>query len=92
MKTVTNLSLWVLFIALMVGNVYVFVSGVQLSEDIHRFETEIKQLEEENTRLETKVLQIESMDFAATVAAELEYTKKADPVFFDQDPKYAYNN
>lgn len=91
MKAITNLTLWVLFFGLMIGNIVVFISGVQLSEDIHTYEQEIQEIEDENALLETRVLQIESMEFAATIAAELDYTKKADPVSFENENRYAYN-
>ncbi len=91
MKTLTNITLWVLFFGLMIGNIVVFISGVQLSEDIHSYELEIEKLDEDNALLETKVLQIESMEFAATIAAELDYTKKAEPVSFENENRYAYN-
>lgn len=93
MKTViAKFSIWVLFFSLMAGNIYVFLSGIQLSNDIHQFESEIEELKQENSELEKQVLKVESIDYAASVAADLDYTKKADPVFFENDTKYAYNN
>lgn len=85
-------SIWFLFFSLMAGNIYVFLSGIQLSNDIHKFEAEIEELKQENSELEKQVFKVESIDFAASVAADLDYTEKADPVFFENDTKYAYNN
>ncbi len=92
MKKLSGAAIWVLFFALMAGNIYVFITGVSLSEDIHRFETEIEQLRQENIELETKVFKAESIEYAASLAADLDYTEKTEPVFFDNDTKYAYNN
>jgi cell division protein FtsL len=92
MKKLSGVAIWVLFFALMIGNISVFITGVSLSEDIYRFETEIEQLRQENIELETKVFKAESIEYAASLAADLGYTKKTQPVFFDNDTKYAYNN
>lgn len=92
MKHLTKVSIWVLFFALMAGNMYVFVSGVALSNEISTFETQIEELRSENRKLEKEVLMTESMDFAASLAGELAFTDKAEPVFFENDTKYAYNN
>lgn len=81
-----------LFFALMAGNIYVFVSGVRLSNEISTFEKQIDSLRTENKKLEKEVLQTESIDFAASLAGDLAFTEKAEPVFFENDTKYAYNN
>lgn len=80
-----------LFFALMIGNIYVFVTGVTLSDRIHTYEKEITKLRQENIELETKVFKNESITYAASIAADLEYTKQAEPVFFDNNNKYALN-
>ncbi|MCX7996742.1 MAG: hypothetical protein N2691_03200 [Patescibacteria group bacterium] len=81
-------SIWILFFSLMMGNVYVFVKGVELSDRIHTFESEINMLKQQNSELETKIYKAESITYAASLAAELDYGKKSEPVFFGEK-KYA---
>ena len=92
MNILSKVSIWVLFFALMAGNIYVFVSGVTLSNEISTFEKQIEDLRTENRKLEKEVLMTESIDFAASLAGELAFTEKAEPVFFENEAKYAYNN
>jgi cell division protein FtsL len=89
MKVFANCCIWVLFFGLMVGNIYVFVSGLTLSDQIHTFEKEISNLHQQNSDLETKVYNMESITYAASLAAELDYNKKTEPVFFGEHA-YAY--
>lgn len=92
MKTLSKTGIWILFFGLMIGNIYVFITGVTLSDRIHTYENEISKLRQENIVLETKVFKHESITYAASVAADLEYTKQAEPVFFDTTAnKYALN-
>ena len=84
MNVFANCFIWVLFFGLMIGNVYVFVSGLTLSDQIHTFENQITKLRQENTDLETKVYKVESITYAASLAAELDYDQKTEPVFFGE--------
>lgn len=88
MKFLANSAIWFVFFGLMIGNVYVFMQGISLSDQIHNFESDIKNLRQENTELETRIYKIESITFAASLAAELDYNKKSEPVFFGEK-KYA---
>jgi cell division protein FtsL len=90
MKAVSQSLVWIFFFALMVGNVFVFVQGITLSDEIHTFESEIKRLRQENTELETKIFRAESIVNAASVAADLDYDTKSEPVFFNGN-RYALN-
>lgn len=88
MKLLARTGIWIMFFALMIGNVFVFLQGVSLSESIHLFEKEINSMKQENVELETKLYKVESIGYAASLAAELDYTKKSEPVFFGES-KYA---
>lgn len=83
MSTYIKHIVWVFFLALLVGNIGLFISGIRLSSDINRFETEIGTLRVENQDLEKKVYQIESLSYAASVSATLGYTKKAMPFYLE---------
>ncbi len=88
MKLLANSAIWFVFFGLMIGNVYVFMQGISLSDQIHQYENGMKKLRQENIELETKIYKVESITYAASLAAELEYNKKSEPVFFDEK-KYA---
>lgn len=79
-----------MFFGLMVGNIYIFGQGVQLSNEIHRFEEEITQISKENLELETQIFQRNSLQHAATVSAEMDFVKRAQPVYVGE-PGYAQN-
>ena len=88
MKFLANSAIWFVFFGLMIGNVYVFMQGLSLSDQIQMYEKDIQQIRQENTELETKIYKMESITFAASLAAELAYDKKSEPVFFGEK-KYA---
>ncbi len=88
MKLLANSAIWFVFFGLMIGNVYVFMQGISLSDQIHQYENDMKQLRQENIELETRIYKVESITYAASLAAELDYNKKAEPVFFGEK-KYA---
>lgn len=87
-KLLVNSTVWFVFFGLMIGNVYVFMQGISLSDQIHQYEKEIQKMRQENIELETKIYKAESITYAASLAAELEYDKKSEPVFFGEK-KYA---
>ncbi len=90
MKTILRNSLIVLFFLLIAGNLYIFVAGMYLSDEINQYDVKTKELTEENTRLEKEVYQLESYQYAASMSAVLQFTKQSQPVYFD-DLKYALN-
>lgn len=90
MKSLAKQAVWLLFFGLMIANVYVFVSGVQLSDDLSRYDSEISRLNQENLELEKKVYSVESLTHAASIAAELNFTNAAPPVYLDEQ-RFALN-
>lgn len=84
MKLLAKQAIWLLFFGLMIANVYVFVSGVQLSDELSRYDSEIARLDQENLELEKKVYSVESLTHAASLAAELQFTNAAPPVYLDE--------
>jgi hypothetical protein len=82
--------IWIFFTGLILGNVYIFLSGIQLSNDVNRYEQEIKRLHSENTDLEKQVFEIESLRYTASMAATLNFTEQPAPIILDNS-KYAFN-
>lgn len=79
----------VLFVGLMVANIYVFLSGVALGDEINHYEKEITRLHQENLDIEKKVYDAESLNYAASMAAAMDFSKKTTPVYLD-NLKYAF--
>jgi hypothetical protein len=68
-----------MFFALAVANVGIFISSMHLSDKITFYDQESKRLKEENLELEQKIYEINSLQKAASAAAELKFNKKAQP-------------
>ncbi len=83
MKGVFKQTIWFIFFFLVVANVFLFINGMRLSADINGFESQITLLHKQNVELEKKAYQIESLTYAASMAAQLQYTKKSAPVYMD---------
>jgi hypothetical protein len=66
-----------------VANVFVFLNGLRIGDQIGTFETSIASLKEENTDLEKKVYESQSFTNAASMAAAMNFTKKTNPVYID---------
>lgn len=90
MKLLAKQAIWLLFFGLMIANVYVFVSGVQLSDELSRYDSEIAMLNQENLELEKKVYSVESLTHAASLAAELQFINVAPPIYLDEQ-RFALN-
>lgn len=88
MKNLTKFLVWVIFLVLVSANVYVFLNSLKLSDNINRFEKEIKVLHQENLSLENRIDDVDSLQFAASLADQLDFTQKAQPVYLD-NLKYA---
>lgn len=90
MPKILRTTIWLTFFTLMVANIILFVYGVNLSDEINFYETEVKKLRQENITLEKKVFKFDSVTYAASIAAELDYTASNNTVYL-QNPGYAYN-
>lgn len=71
------------FIGLVIVNLYIFVSGMNLSQRISHFDQETKRLHRENLSLQKKAYDADSLQFAASVAAQFDFAKKAEPYFLE---------
>ncbi len=91
MKFVIKHFIWIIVIGLFVVNVLVFVSGVRLSDEIMSYDIETKRLHQENLELEKRVFDTGSLQHAASVAAEMNFTEKSTAIYLNNQ-KFAYNN
>lgn len=83
MKNYLKLGLYLLFSVLIAANIFIFVSGMKLSQGINKFETETKRLKQENMELENKFYRTNSLEFASIFAKELDLTQKAEPYYLE---------
>ncbi|OGK25187.1 hypothetical protein A2954_03625 [Candidatus Roizmanbacteria bacterium RIFCSPLOWO2_01_FULL_37_12] len=88
MKHLTKLSIWAVFLILVAVNIYVFLHSISLSDRINHFEKGIKNLHQENLTLENKIFEVNSLQYATSMAAQLDFTQKAQPVYLE-NLKYA---
>jgi hypothetical protein len=84
MKTIIKSIFFVVFASLVVANVYIFVSSIKLGERITFYESEIKKLHNANIELEQKVYKVNSLQYSASQAAALDFTKKVEPIYLDK--------
>lgn len=90
MKRLFKIAIWPIFFILVITNIYIFVSGITLGDEINTFETESKKIHLENMVLENKKSHLGSISYAASIAAELNFSKKQEPIYLD-NAKYAMN-
>lgn len=81
---------YLVFAILLFSNVAIFISSMYLGDEVNRFDSETKQLTQENAALEKEVYQAQSLQYAASLSAGLNFTKQSQPVFFE-NLKYALN-
>lgn len=86
-KTLKNI-IWFIFLILAVMNIFVFLKSIKISTDISLLEKEIKRLHQENIELEKEAFNFDSLQYAASVAASLDFNKKSQPLYLD-NAKYA---
>lgn len=83
MKKFLKLGLYLLFTILICTNIFIFVSSMNLSEDINKLESKTKRLKQENMELENKLYRTNSLESASLYAKELDFTKKASPYYLE---------
>ncbi len=74
-------AIGVLFAFLIVANVFTFVMSMKQSQSIQEFETKTHTLKLENSDLEESMHNVNSLQFAASRAADLAFTAKAKPYY-----------
>ena len=71
----------VLFTFLIAANIFAFVMSMQQSQGIQDYESKTHQLKLENSDLEESMYKVNSLQYAASKAAELSFTAKAKPYY-----------
>lgn len=79
-----------LFVFLVITNIVLFVSGIKLGDEINYFEKEIKVYHQQNVELDKQKSTISSLQYAASIAATLDFTQKSQPLYLDS-LQYAMN-
>lgn len=68
-----------LFFVLLIANIFAFVVSMQQGQSIQTFEEKTHALNLENSDLEESMYNINSLQYAASRAAELAFTQQAHP-------------
>ncbi|NCO88639.1 hypothetical protein AUK04_00270 [Candidatus Roizmanbacteria bacterium CG2_30_33_16] len=66
-----------ILLILIITNAFIIISGLKLSDEIYRFEFQTKNIKKQNSELEKKLYDASSLQYAASQAAQLGYTKNA---------------
>lgn len=89
MKKIIKLIIWLLFFATVSINIHLFVKSIAMGDEITKMDKETRALHKENMVLETKLYEVDSFRYAASVSAQMAFTKQSQPIKLD-DIKYAY--
>jgi len=82
--------IFTLFIGLILVNIFIFVGGIQSSAMVASMEKDLEKLKQDNVDLESQLSQIDSLDYAASIAASFDFDRRAVPTYLDS-LKYALN-
>lgn len=89
MKYILTNIIWLIFIVLIIGNIYIFISGIKLSDELNYYENQTNLYHQENIELEKKINQLSSLQNTASLAAELNFSEKPTPLVLGNMP-YAF--
>jgi len=89
-KIIYKNIVWVLLIGLVITNIYLFVSGISLADKINFFENETRKIHQQNIALENETSYFDSISYAASMAAVLDFVKPSSPIYLE-NLKYALN-
>jgi len=90
MKSLIKNTFWVTSAVLIIANLYLFVSGIKLSESINYYEKETARLHEQNIELDKQTSFFDSLHHAASIAAMLNFSNDSTPIQLE-NLKYAFN-
>ncbi len=80
----------IFFSGLVFANVYIFVAGIKSSVEITKIEAQLEKIKQENYSLEGKLGEVSSLEYAASMAATMDFSKKTVPTYLE-NLKYALN-
>lgn len=84
MKKIFNLLIGIIFIVLIIINLFLFYSSIKLGNEITTFEAKIETLHKQNISLEKELSRLSSLSYAQKLAKKLDFTKKAQPEFLEK--------
>ncbi|OGK37675.1 hypothetical protein A3F03_03430 [Candidatus Roizmanbacteria bacterium RIFCSPHIGHO2_12_FULL_41_11] len=90
MKIVFRPLIFIGFAILIAINIAVFVNGLTLSDELNYYESQITKLRQDSLELEKRVYKYDSVTYAASIAAELDFTFQEQTIYL-KTPGYAYN-
>lgn len=90
MKKLFQFGVWIILPAMIFANMFIFVSGIVLGNQISNFERETKKIHQANVQLDARASHLDSLEYAASVAASLDFTKRSTPIVLD-NLRYALN-
>jgi len=73
---------------LVFSNFYVFMLSMKLSDKTKFYEKEVTRLHKGNLEVEKKAFYFDSLQYAASKAAEMDFSKRSEPIFLE-NLKYA---
>lgn len=91
MKKLFQFGVWIALPVLVLANMFIFVSGIVLANQISNFEKETKKIHQENIVLSTKTSRLDSLEYAASVAASFDFVKRSSPIILE-NLKYAFSS
>lgn len=84
MNNLIKMSVWLGVLVLVTANIILFRYSIGLGKEIETFEAKTKTIHEENLGLEKQVSSLTSLEFAKTVAVELDFSKVSTPTFLER--------
>lgn len=84
MKKIFNLLIGIVFIVLLIINLFLFYSSIKLGNEITIFESKIETLHKQNISLEKELSRLSSLSYAQKLAKHLEFTKSSQPEFLEK--------
>lgn len=89
MKNVLLRATGLIMTVLIIANLFTFISGIVLSDEINSFELKTDSLRKSNLSLEKEVANLGSLKFATEQAKKLGFTNFSTPQTLNQS-RYAY--
>ncbi len=90
MNKIIQILIVILLPVLVAANMYLFVSGITLGDQINYFENQTTVLHERNVELTRQTSYLDSLQYAASMAATLNFVNDSKPMVLD-NLRYALN-
>ncbi len=91
MKNIFKVGIWLFLGALIIANIAIFVSSLNLSDQTTKYEEQANILHTDNLSLQAKLSSLSSLKFAEDKAVALNFTQKETPIFLNDKLGVAFN-